>query len=176
MGVFVNLLLLGVHMTFAITTAGNHAIKLTRIQKISKSNQVSEEQKAAFLKRKTFKCKVLNIRLTVLACLKYQSVAITAKPFEPTYKCLTCKKFNKKKIVNLEQKECLLEVEFPGYCSGKKIFERSVRMSIGAWNNKICCSKKCTVTLSNFKIAGYKNINDVSEQRRQTSMVVDLRV
>lgn len=163
-------------MTFAITEAGNHAIKLTRIQKIAKSNQISEKDKADFLKRKSFKCKLLNLRLTKLACFSYQRFAITAKPFEPAYKCLTCKKFNKKKIVKLEQKKCYLEVKFPGYCAGKKIFERSVKMSIGSWNNKICCSKKCTETLSGFKAAGYKNINDISERRRQTKMVVDLRV
>jgi len=163
-------------MAHAIDNAASAAYRNHKINKISMINLISDKEKEAFLKKNCFKCKAFDIKITKFACITYQRMAITAKTYEPTHKCLGCKRFNKKMIGKLEKKKCLLEVEFPGYCSGTKVFIRPVKMSFAAWNNKVCCSSKCTLTLSNFKTAGYKNINDVSERRRESSMVVDLRV
>jgi len=162
------------HTSRSISSAGGHAhsLYMKTVNGNLKENNVTEEQKNAFLKRKTHKCKHQNARVSMDTCKINIERAIRIKQSgDPLYsddkflKCLDCK-YAKKIGASVEpkvkkRKPCKTYEEFGDLCPNSSNGGWCIETTIvhgsyarGHFNNKIYCCSACATRYNNLKDRG----------------------
>ncbi|GAG92048.1 unnamed protein product [marine sediment metagenome] len=125
-----------------------------RVEENRRTGEVSEAEKQAFLKEKTFKCIRLDIRITDFSCKMIQRQAGIPDKSHPAQKCKGCFMF-KAKQEELEKKTCKLHIEYPGLCGGEGTFKRWDGQRSRLWVEKVFCCHECGVTYGRIRNNGW---------------------
>lgn len=149
-------------MSYTINEVGRITHLKNKIPSIGKINDFSKEDHDKFLKKNSFYCRRLDLRLSRNSCRSLQKRAVSSDNIDPTKKCFKCKWMDPNQIKTRPGKVCKLHDEFPGLCEGDGYFKQAYNQSCSHFHNKIFCSQTCAVRYNNCKNKGWKSNDDVT--------------
>lgn len=123
-------------------------------------DDVTEAQKQAFVRQKTFYCKRLGCRLSIAACEKIQKRSVEAVDWHPVAVCQSCPQFSIK-LKKQPRKTCKIHRLYPGTCVGKGYFYRRGTHTDQAWKGKLFCTQHCAARFHHFRDSGWKTVDAV---------------